>query len=121
MTLGHADAPHAFLRLTKCAIPGLDCTRIYLDGAIVLDPSPALRVESIKVLLSCLEEHSLKLSPRKSRVGATTVDFLGHRISSRYLRPDAETFEALPKISMPAGVSELRLLIEVCRTVASSF
>lgn len=88
----------------------LDFTCMYLDYSIAFDATPARQAESIKAFLSRLEEYNLKLLPEKFHVGATTVDFRGHTLSSSGRQPDAKKVEALVKMPMPADVYQLRSL-----------
>lgn len=71
----------------RCVTTGLDATYVYIGDAIVLDPTPTLRVKSIKGFPSSLEEHSLNLYPENSLVRATAVDFLEQTVSSSSLPP----------------------------------
>ena len=51
------------------------------------------------------------MSPSKSEIGAQEINFLGHTISPRGVKPYAKKVEALRKLPMPNNVSELRSLL----------
>ena len=111
MPQGHAGSPGSFVRLMRQVTMGLNSVRMYLDDAIVFDPTPTQHVESIRAFLARLVEHNLKLSPSKAVIGAERVTFLGHSISSAGVRPDPKKVEALNHMPMPSDVSQLRSLL----------
>ena len=60
MPQGYAGSPGSFVRLMRQVIMGLNSVRMYLDDAIVFDPTPTQHVESIRDFLARLVEHNLK-------------------------------------------------------------
>lgn len=62
---------------------------------------------------SRIRHHPLKLSPPKSGIGATTVDFPGHTISSNGLQPSADSIYALVGMPMPKDTKQLRSMLGV--------
>ena len=83
----------------------------YLDDVIVFNYDPMAHVNTMLALFERLREHNLKLSPPKSRLGATDVDFLGHSTSPTGMRPNAEKISALIKMPMPRDVKQPRALL----------
>ena len=83
---------------------GLDNIRMYLDGAIGSDDCPIHHVTTLATVFVRLRLHKLKLSPDKSRIGASRVDFLGHLISEDGLHPNDDRVAALSRMPMPFDI-----------------
>ena len=83
----------------------------YLDDVIVFDSNPKAHVQTIRTLFERRATHTLKLSPSKTRLGATDANLLGHSISSAGLRPNAKMLSALVKMPMPKDVKKVRALM----------
>lgn len=52
---------------------------MYLDDTLCYHNGPHEHFANIATFLLRLEERNLKLSPKKTRIGATEADFLGYR------------------------------------------
>ena len=68
-------------------------------------------VATLATFFARLRLHNLKLSPYKSRIGATRVDFLGHVISQDDVRPNDDKVTALAHMPMPRDIKQLRSLL----------
>lgn len=102
MPQGNNGTPLLFIKVIIEVIKDIDRIAAYLDEVIVFDPDPKAHVANIRSLFERLRKHNLKLSPSKSKIGATDdVDFLGRTISSSGDSPSADSVTALTKASMP--------------------
>ena len=68
-------------------------------------------VDGVATFFARLHLHKLKLSPDKSRISATRVDFLGHVILADGVRPNDARVAALARMPMPTGIKQLRSLL----------
>ena len=98
---------HVLNEITK----GLDRVAAYLDDVIVFDADRSLHVAIMKEFFLRLRKHNLKLSPSKATIGATDANFLGHAISPAGVMPNAQTVEALMKMSVPKNLKQVRSLL----------
>ena len=98
---------HVLNEITK----GLDRVAAYLDEVIVFDADRSLHVAIMKEFFLRLRKHNLKLSPSKATIGATDANFLGHAISPAGVMPNAQTVEALMKMSVPKNLKQVRSLL----------
>ena len=111
MPQGSSASPGWFVKVINEVIKGLKQVAAYLDDVIVFDSDPIAHIQTIRSLFERLQEHNLKLSPSKARLGATDAKFLGHSISPAGLRPNAEKVPALINMPMPADVKQVRALM----------
>ena len=56
--------------------------RCHIDDIVVWSRSLAEHMEHLEVVFQRLREAGLKVHPRKCVFGASSIDFLGHRISA---------------------------------------
>ena len=108
---GSSASPGWFAKVINEVITGLAQVAAYLDDVIVFDSDPTAHVKTIRALFERLRKHSLKLSPSKSRLGATDANLLGHSISPAGIRPNAEKVSAWMKMPMPKNLKQVRALM----------
>ena len=68
-------------------------------------------VVTLATFFARLHFHNLKLSPKKSRMGAARVDFLEHVLSQDDVRPNDDKSAALAPMHMPRDMKQLRTLL----------
>ena len=110
MPPGAAGAPAWFVSVMRLVTAGLDNIFMYLN-AIGPDDCPLHHVAPLATFFARLRLHKLKLSPDKSRISATRVDFLGHVILADGVRPNDARVAALARMPMPTGIKQLRNLL----------
>ena len=111
MPQGAAGAPAWFVSVMRLVTAGLDNIRMYRDDTSDLDDCPIHHVATLATFFARLRVHKLKLSPDKSRIGASRVDFLGHVISSDGVRPNDDRVTALTRMPMTTDIKQLRSLL----------
>ena len=92
---------------------GLERVSAYLDDIIAFDPNPSAHVANIRVIFERLQKHHRKLSAAKAKVGASSVDFLGHTITVGGFSPNSDKVAALTKMPMPENKKQTRSLLGV--------
>ena len=111
MPSGAAGTPVWFVSVMRLVTAGLDNIFMYLDDAIGPDDCPLHYVATLATFFARLHLHKLKLSPDKSRISATRVDFLGHVILADGVRPNDARVAALARMPMPTRIKKLRSLL----------
>ena len=111
MSMGTSGFPGHFQRvLQQVTVDVALFVTIYTDDVLVRSNGESSMVDYIERFLETVTKHNLKISPRKSKIGAGEISFLGHTISPRGVKPDAKKVDALRKLPMPNTISELRSL-----------
>eukprot|EP00752_Nemacystus_decipiens_P015617 g13940.t1 len=111
MPQGASQSPGWYMRVINEVIQNLERVLAYLDDVIVHDTDPASHIANLRLFFERLVLHNLKLSPSKTRIGATEADFLGHTICPDGVRPMADKVVALTNMPMPKDIKQLRSLL----------
>ena len=82
MSQGAVDAPAWFISVFRHFTAGLEIIRIYIDNAIGSGGCPFNHIATLATLFVRLRLHQLELSPDKSTIRASRVDFIGHLTSA---------------------------------------
>ena len=99
---------NAFQRFVDQVLRGLDFAFDYVDGLLVASSSPKEHARHIRLVLECLAEYGLTINPNKCVWGAPSLEFLGHRISSRGIEPLEEKVQAVRAFPQPTSQRKLR-------------
>ncbi len=111
MPQGASQSPGWYMRVINEVIQNLERVLAYMDDVIVHDTDPASHIANLRLFFERLIKHNLKLSPCKTRVGATQADFLGHTICPDGVKPRADKVVALTNMPMPKDFKQLRSLL----------
>ncbi|KAL2095651.1 hypothetical protein ACEWY4_007799 [Coilia grayii] len=110
MPFGLCNAPATFQRLMQRCLGSqvYDHLLIYLDDVIVYSPDFPTHLRHLEQVLSRLQEHSLKLQPRKCRLFQKEVTYLGHIVSNRGVATDPEKTAVVRDWVTPTTVKQVR-------------
>jgi hypothetical protein len=109
LAFGLTNAPGTFQRVMNFilkSVIGKICL-VYLDDIIVFAKSIEEHVQNLRVVFELLEDANLKLKLAKCKFLRTSVDFLGHVISTDGIAPDPSKVEAIKNYPQPRTVREL--------------
>jgi hypothetical protein len=109
-------APATFERLMETVLAGLqwDICLIYLDDVIIYGKNFDEMIRNLSLVFDRLSSAGLKLKPRKCRLFAREVEYLGHVVSENGISTDPKKFEAVKTWPEPTTVTELRSFIGFC-------
>ena len=90
MPMGMTNSPAVFQRLMELVLTGLQwhTCLIYLDDVLVFGSNFDEHMQRVEQILLCIREAGLKLKPEKCQFLQTSVNFLGHNISSEGILPN---------------------------------
>ena len=80
---GLKNAAQAFQRLMDTVCNGLDFVFVYLDDILVSSTSAEQHILHLREVFHHLSTHGLVINVSKCQFGATTIDYLGHQITSQ--------------------------------------
>lgn len=109
LPFGVASAPAIFQKRMEAILQGLPGVQVYLDDLVVAEKKG--NCDTLRRVFQRLREAGVKLHPRKCRFRQQEVEFLGHRISAKGLKPKTENIDALLRMPRPTCVAELRALV----------
>ena len=118
MSFGLAAAPQAFHEVVQMIEAGLvdknpDLSKsilMYFDDAIVGGTSFEDLMAKLELFINQIEELGLRIGPKKCRIGARELVWLGHRISERGIRPDIDRVKTLNDWPTPKNTSEVKAI-----------
>ena len=100
---GLSQAPAYFQRLINKVIKGLPFAFGYLDDVLIHSPNIETHLQHIRILFQRLREADLKLKDSKCNYFKTHVQYLGHLVSGKGIKPLPEKLESIKK--MPASTT----------------
>ena len=108
LPFGVSSAPSLFQRIMENLLQGIPGILIYIDDILVTGKTIADHLSNLEVVLTRLEEAGVRLKRDKCSFLIPSVEFLGHRISSRGIQPTLEKVEAIHKAPGPLDVTQLK-------------
>lgn len=116
MPFGLCNAPATFERLMETVLAGLhwQICLIYLDDVIVIGKDFGDMIKNLSLIFERLQEAGLKLKPRKCKLFAKEVEFLGHVISEAGIKTDPSKTSRIEMWRTPKNVKEVRAFVGLC-------
>ena len=113
MPFGLTNAPATFSRLMETIFQGLQYQSllIYLDDVIVYGNSVDQQIQRLRVVFQRLRQANLKLKPSKCELLQTSVQYLGHTVSSHGVETNPDTVEKIKNFPVPHNLRQVRRFI----------
>ena len=108
---GLRNAGATFQRMMDDLLGDLPFCVAYIDDILVFSASPDQHQQHLRIILERLQAAGLVLRHDKCVFGAKEVDFLGHRISSKGVRPLPSKVSAVNEFPVPQTVKALQEFI----------
>ena len=105
---GLSQAPAYFQRLFNKVIKGLPFAFGYLDNVLIHSPDIETHLQHIKIFFQRLREADLKLKNSKCNYFKTHVQYLGHLVSGKGIRPLPEKLDSVKKMPAPTTPKEIK-------------
>ena len=105
---GLSQAPAYFQRLMNKVIKGLPFAFVYLDDVLIHSPDIETHLKHIRILFQRLREADLKLKDSKCNYFKTHVQYLGHLVSGKGIKPLPEKLESVKKMPAPTTPKEIK-------------
>ena len=116
MPFGLCNAAATFERLMETVLAGLhwQICLIYLDDVIVVGKTFEDMIQNLGLVFERLQQAGLKLKPRKCKLFAKKVTFLGHVISEAGVHTDPNKTECIENWPTPKNTREVRAFLGLC-------
>lgn len=106
--IGLAGMPGTWTRLMRKLLHTFRFVVVYLDDICIFSRSMEDHIEHLRQVCEVLRANKLYARPDKCEFGQSSVDFLGHTISSAGLHVDARKTRAIAEWSEPGNAQELQ-------------
>ena len=116
MPYGLSNAPATFQRLMQTVFRDemLQTLIVYLDDIIIFSKDINEHLNRLRIVLSKLRQHGLKIEPKKCQFFRTRVSYLGHIVTADGVTTDPAKTEAVVNWPKPATLKELRSFLGFC-------
>ena len=105
---GLSQAPAYFQRLINKVIKGLPFAFGYPDDVLIHSLDIETHLQHIRIFFQRLREADLKLKNSKCNYFKTHVQYLGHLVSGKGIRPLPEKLDSIKKIPAPTTPKEIK-------------
>ena len=105
---GVASSPAIFQKVMDTILQGLPRVICYIDDLLITGADDAEHLSNLEKVLQRLQEYGLHLKKAKCNFMRTSVEYLGHQITSEGLKATASKLAAIVQAPAPTNVQELR-------------
>ena len=108
MPFGLRNAAQTFQHFIDQVLRGLPFAYAYLDDLLIASISMEDHLAHLRQVLQRLSDHGMVINPSKCILGASELDFLGHRVTARGIRPLEDKVSAVRNFPQPSSLRGLR-------------
>ena len=113
MPFGLTGAPSSFQQLMDSVFHGLPFVTTYIDDVLIHCSSEMPHKEHLRTVFQRLLEARLTLQGRKSQIGTTQVNYLGHVFTGAGMQPDSKKVSSVQDWPAPTDVTTLQQFIDL--------
>ncbi len=117
MPFGASNSAGTFQRLMEITLAGLQWSKLvlYLDDVLSFSPTVDEMQVNLEQIFKQFKAANLKLKPSKCKLFQTSVEFLGHVVSSEGVACDPKKIEAIEQWERPKNVKDVRSFVGFCQ------
>jgi hypothetical protein len=108
---GLCGVPAAFSRLMDTIMEGASNIITFVDNVLINSATHEAHIAHLRPAIQRTHKAGLVLNPNKCIFGSTTVEYLGHTISSDGVRPGKDKTQAVKEITEPKTMKQLKSFI----------
>ena len=108
MPFGLRNAAQTFQRFIDTVVRDMPFVYAYIDDILVASKDQQQHEEHLHQLFARLSEFGVVINPDKCQFGASSLDFLGHRVSEQGISPLEEKITAVRDFPKPTTLRQLR-------------
>ena len=101
MPFGLRNAAQTFQRFMDEVLRGLEFCYAYIDNLLIASSSPEEHLHHLRLVLERLSDHGVVINIAKSQFGVPALDFLGHHVDNRGIRPLEDKVRAIQNFPQP--------------------
>uniref|UniRef100_A0A0K6S652 Reverse transcriptase domain-containing protein n=1 Tax=Chromera velia CCMP2878 TaxID=1169474 RepID=A0A0K6S652_9ALVE len=126
MPFGLVNAPTFFQQTMTLVLVSLprEIALVYVDDVIIFSRSHAKHLQDLRKVFTLVHAAGLKLCLEKAQIGKAQVEYLGHTVSARGVRPSQKNTEKVKNWPTPTDRPSLRTFVYLCnyyRTFVEGF
>ena len=108
MPFGLRNAAQTFQRFLDHVLHGLDFAYVYIDDVLIASQNPEQHLNHLRQVFTRFTQFGIIINPQKCILGVPELQFLGHMVSSKGIRPLEEKVQAVRDFPTPSTQRQLR-------------
>ncbi|KAK4472189.1 hypothetical protein MN116_000493 [Schistosoma mekongi] len=108
MPFGLTNAAQTFQRFIDTVLRGLYFVYAYIDNLMIASTTPEEHMEHLQQLFQRLKEYGVTINLDKCEFGKQSLQFLGHIVNSKGIKPIPEAVEAVKNYPLLNSFEKLR-------------
>ena len=108
LPFGITSAPEHFQKRMSTILAGLEGVLVLIDDVLIWGKDEKEHNDRLTAALNRVSEAGVTLNGEKCKYGKTSIEFLGHLLSSEGIQADPAKISAIVQMQPPKNVSELR-------------
>ena len=108
MPFGLRNAAQTFQRFMDEVLRGLQFSYAYVDDVLIASATPEEHKQHLRLVLERFQKYGIVVNPSKCKLGVTTLEFLGHKVTKHGIEPLEERVQALQQFPLPDTQRKLR-------------
>jgi len=114
VSMGLKGGPGSFQRMMELAMSGIQEVIVYIDDLLLHTKDHATHRQGLQKVFNRLRNVNIKLNPEKCNFGATTVNYLGFRLTPEGILPGTDKLKAVRDMPPPSSVTQVRQFLGLC-------
>nr|CDS30839.2 RNA directed DNA polymerase (reverse transcriptase) [Hymenolepis microstoma] len=113
MPFGLRNAAQSFQRFMDQVFRGLDFVFTYIDDVLIASSNKDEHKKHLRQVCGRLQQYGITVNPEKCKFGRSEIEFLGHHINGRGIKPLPEKTQSILNYPTPQSVKSLRRFLGV--------
>ena len=112
--MGLMNSPSAFQRLCEYCLNGLKNVFVYIDDIAIISHTHNEHLERLEEVFARLRKYGFKLRLSKLQLATAELNYLGHNISKRGIRPGSIKTDAIKNWKPPTDTKQIKQFLGLC-------
>nr|CDS28529.2 gag pol polyprotein [Hymenolepis microstoma] len=113
MPFGLRNAAQSFQRFMDQVFRALDFVFAYIDDVLIASSNKDEHKQHLRRVFGRLQQYGITVNPEKCKFGRSEIEFLGHHINGRGIKPLPEKTQSILNYPTPQSVKSLRRFLGV--------
>jgi hypothetical protein len=100
--------------MMELTMSGLANVIVYIDDLLAHTATHKEHLQTLQLIFNRLRNNNIKLNPDKCEFGATSVQYLGFRLTPQGILPGKDKLQAVRDMKPPISVTEVRQFLGLC-------
>ena len=114
LSMGLMNSPGAFQRLCEYCLRGLKHVFVYIDDIAIIGQTHDQHLEQLEAVFGRLRKYGFKLRLSKLQIATAELNYLGHNITKKGIRPGQAKVQAIKDWKPPTDQKQIRQYLGLC-------